>query len=372
MFMRFDGSLGPVLISTSIFGIMQWLIVNLIRGVGKLNKRRNGLRFNQSGVRVNRKIGSRGFVLRMFLIKILLSKKYIPPSLSTQIAFGAFKTMINPFSNVPIKEVFGRLLSDLDDQRSGGPAITPGSLPGAKFSRSVHDSNSDAFCNRCLAMGYWAFSCSSEIRCRACHHLGHIAKFCLHKRRPNPPKPMKCWVPKSATDQSPIFSAETAEPLFPSGDPSYPATEFPLPSLPLPQQCLSSQSPPSSPVTQPAPPPFCVMANYPCNPMLHVPQGMHVEQGWNRPARSRVALGGEPPRRHEQFAILSLQPAPEVQAQIPELIHDVVEMLQHDFRVRIITAFPSMLGLGLFEFESTMQRAALLDASPIPFAHGHI
>nr|CAB3500001.1 unnamed protein product [Digitaria exilis] len=88
------------------------------------------------------------------------------------------------------------------------------------------------------------------------------------------------------------------------------------------------------------------MANYPCNPMLYVPHGMHIEQGWKRPARSRVALGGEPPRRHEQFAILSLHPAPEVQAQIPELIDDVVAMLHHDFPVRVVSAFPVVISSG--------------------------
>lgn len=105
--------------------------------------------------------------------------------------------------------------------------------------------------------------------------------------------------------------------------------------------------------------------------MLFVPQGMHVQQGWLRPARSRVGLGGEPPHRHEQYAILTLQPGP-LQAQVPDLIGDVMEMLEHEFLVRVVTAFPSPLGLGLFEFGSAIQRRALLDASPIPFAHGQI
>lgn len=99
---------------------------------------------------------------------------------------------------------------------------------------------------------------------------------------------------------------------------------------------------------------------------------MHIEQGWNRPARSGVALGGEPPRRHEQFAILTFHPPPEVQAQIPEIIHEVRHMIQHDFPIRVRSAFPSPLGLGLFEFDSTVQRQILLDASPIQFANGHI
>ena len=52
------------------------------------------------------------------------------------------------------------------------------------------------------------------------------------------------------------------------------------------------------------------MANFPFNPMLFVPQGMHVQHGWERPARARVALGGEPPRRHEEYAIIELEPLP--------------------------------------------------------------
>lgn len=105
--------------------------------------------------------------------------------------------------------------------------------------------------------------------------------------------------------------------------------------------------------------------------MLYVPQGLHIDQGWLCPARSRVCLGGEPPRRHEQYAILTLNPEP-MQAQVPDLIHDVVAMLEHDFPVRLVSVWPSTLGLGLFEFESTLQRATLLNASPIPFAHGEV
>ena len=50
---------------------------------------------------------------------------------------------------------------------------------------------------------------------------------------------------------------------------------------------------------------------------------MHVEHGWLRLARARIALGGEPLRRHEKFNILSLEPEP-TPALIPGLIHDVV------------------------------------------------
>ncbi|CAO2152121.1 unnamed protein product [Urochloa humidicola] len=110
------------------------------------------------------------------------------------------------------------------------------------------------------------------------------------------------------------------------------------------------------------------MANFPCNPMLYVPMGQHIEQGWLRLARSRVALGGEPPRRHEQYTIIRLEPEP-MQAQVLDLIQD---FLEQDFPVHVVSAYPSPLGLGLFQFDSPVQRQILRDASPIPFGHGQL
>ena len=85
------------------------------------------------------------------------------------------------------------------------------------------------------------------------------------------------------------------------------------------------------------------MANFPCNPALLVPQGLHVDHGWQRPARTRVALGGEPPHRHEQFAILALELEP-TQQQIPDLLHEVFDFLQQDFPVRVLLLSPLRWG----------------------------
>ena len=68
------------------------------------------------------------------------------------------------------------------------------------------------------------------------------------------------------------------------------------------------------------------MANFPCNPMLFVPPGLHVEHGWMRPARARVALGGELPKRHEQYAIITLEPEPQ-SVQVYLLLHHLSEFL---------------------------------------------
>lgn len=330
------------------------------------------------------------------------TKKFCPQPLPIRLTFGAFHTSVlsdqvsfsKCFGNlnssskdlgcfqkdIPVHSVFKRINSDLDlsnmqfdfqkerfSPDGYGQSVTVESSP--IFSRPAQISNRKVFCGCCLAVGHWASSCLSQIRCRSCNGLGHIAKFCSSKSRPLP-KPKTRWVPKPTSSSRQEIPTNS---LFPTGDPSYTATDCalpfapPLPSAPSLPQFLSSPSSSPSP-SSPSP----AMANYPCNPMLYVPQGMHIEQGWNRLARSRVALGGEPPRRHEQFAIISLEPAPEVQAQIPELIHEVVAMIHHDFPVRVVTAFPSPLGLGLFELESTVQRSALLDASPIPFGHGHL
>ncbi|CAN6196796.1 unnamed protein product [Urochloa humidicola] len=108
------------------------------------------------------------------------------------------------------------------------------------------------------------------------------------------------------------------------------------------------------------------MANFQCNPNPYLPPGAHVEDGWLRPARSRVALGGEPPRRHEDYAIITLHPQPADEF-VLEALRDVVEHLEDEFPVRILSHYRSPLGLGLVQFQSASQRQSLIDLSPIPF-----
>jgi len=85
--------------------------------------------------------------------------------------------------------------------------------------------------------------------------------------------------------------------------------------------------------------------------MLFVSEGMHVEHGWQRPARARVALGGEPLRRHEDYAIIEMQPEP-LPAQVGVLIEEIIDFLQEQFPVRVVSAFPSPFGVGLFQFQN--------------------
>ncbi|CAO2208316.1 unnamed protein product [Urochloa humidicola] len=113
------------------------------------------------------------------------------------------------------------------------------------------------------------------------------------------------------------------------------------------------------------------MANFQCNPTPYLPAGAHVEHGWQRPARGRVALGGEPPRRHEDYAVVTLDPMP-AEEFVLDVLRDVTDHLEHEYPVRTVSRYRSPLGLGLVQFQSTNQRQTLIDASPIPFVNNSL
>jgi hypothetical protein len=55
------------------------------------------------------------------------------------------------------------------------------------------------------------------------------------------------------------------------------------------------------------------MANFQVDPRPFLVVGLAVEHGWNHPAQRRMALGGEPTREHEDFAIVTINPPPKRQ-----------------------------------------------------------
>lgn len=91
------------------------------------------------------------------------------------------------------------------------------------------------------------------------------------------------------------------------------------------------------------------MANYPVNPQAFLMVGLTVNHGWNHPTRGRMALGGEPTREHEDYAIVSLKPMPEDPNQLHLHLNVVYDYLEHSQRVGIEFAFLSPLGLGLIK-----------------------
>jgi hypothetical protein len=51
------------------------------------------------------------------------------------------------------------------------------------------------------------------------------------------------------------------------------------------------------------------MANFVVDPTPFLPEGLEIED-WVRPARGRIVINGNPPRRHDEYAIVSLVPPP--------------------------------------------------------------
>jgi len=108
------------------------------------------------------------------------------------------------------------------------------------------------------------------------------------------------------------------------------------------------------------------MANFACDPQPYLPPRAHIEHDWHRPARSRIALGGEPPRRNEEYTVVSMEPQP-IGEDVMGVLRDVVEQLEHDFPVRVQSFFRNPLGLGLVQFQSATQCQLLIYMSPIAF-----
>jgi hypothetical protein len=76
---------------------------------------------------------------------------------------------------------------------------------------------------------------------------------------------------------------------------------------------------PASPALETAPlfcnppsqeaPPEAEMAYFAVDLAPFVPEGLEIED-WARPARGRVVVNGNPPHRHDEYAIVSLAPLP--------------------------------------------------------------
>jgi len=92
---------------------------------------------------------------------------------------------------------------------------------------------------------------------------------------------------------TPYSSDPSASPA-PLQDPIYLATNPPLPLS------RNSRNPTSGAEQS--------MTNFPVNRQPYLIAGLALKHGWNRLARGRIALGGEPTREHEDYVIVSINP----------------------------------------------------------------
>lgn len=117
------------------------------------------------------------------------------------------------------------------------------------------------------------------------------------------------------------------------------------------------------------------MANFPVILQHFLLADMHVEHGWNRPTHSRLALGGEPTREHEDYAIivtLQLMPANADQHQLRHTLDFIVAFLEQNQRVHIDSSHLSPLGLGLIRLHTVAQRDRLVQNSLLNLGHNHV
>ncbi|TVU17546.1 hypothetical protein EJB05_33589, partial [Eragrostis curvula] len=302
-----------------------------------------------------------------------------------RLSFGRLDEHNNVQNLVGVSTAFARLQKDLqmdqslenellDDPRS---SEQPKNTQPEKHADSRSDlsapsgteSNSNIICLNCLGPGHAKAVCTSPVRCKSCYNYGHRSRWCYTRARPK-----LMWAPKKSQQATPVKQPDGRT------DNSNPSTIHLKPSSSAPSSANTAaiNTATKDPATtinaattplaaQPSPD---NMANFPVNPMLFAPAGANIEDGWQRPARGRLALGGEPPRLHEEYGIVTLVPPPAVQHR-HEALEDVIQFLEEELNVRIRSSSFSPLGLGLLQFQSPTQRQSMIDLSPIPFGPLH-
>jgi hypothetical protein len=224
-------------------------------------------------------------------------------------------------------------------------------------------------CTQCFSLNHRRLECRAPLRCAACFKSGHVFKFCSTLARPKiywRPKSAHALRPRMETHQSssegdesggnrvlpPIYS-ESAENPNSNGELASPLE----PESPR----SSSTEAPSGEVTE-------EMANFEVDPAPFVLEGMNVED-WARSARGRIIIAANPPRRHEEYAIISIDPPPPAN-QIYEAINEVLECFEDEHGVRFRSCYPSPLGLCLAQFPLAIARQAMINLSPHHIGNG--
>jgi hypothetical protein len=112
------------------------------------------------------------------------------------------------------------------------------------------------------------------------------------------------------------------------------------------------------------------MDNFEADPIPFIPDGMNVEE-WARPPLGRIIITTNPPRRHDEYAIVSIDP-PLQPNLLYETIDEVVAFFEDFHRMRIRSCCLSPLGLCLIQFPSDVARQALINLSLMHLDNGNV
>lgn len=219
-------------------------------------------------------------------------------------------------------------------------------------------------CTQCFSLNHSCFNCNSALRCAAYFKFGHKFKFCLTKSWPR-----VCWQPKNRQQfEKPSLENEesmrnSALPLNPSavvqshteGASSHSGS---LAAEPI----LLHTSSPASPILPEGDHLREDMANFAVDLAPFIPEGLEIED-WAWPLCGRIIVSGNPPRLHEEYAIVIVLPPPQ-QNHLYEAMDKVVDYFEEEHRVRVLSSCLSPLGLCLIQFHSPVARQAMVNLSP--------
>lgn len=216
-------------------------------------------------------------------------------------------------------------------------------------------------CTWCFSLNHICFDCKSAPRCAACFKVGHKFKACVTKSRPKifwrPKSNIQCEKPLVENEEarmnseSPLNSPTVfINPIDISARPSDScALEHATPhieTLLLPENDQEEED----------------MANFAVNSEPFVPDGLEVKD-WARLACGRIVISGNPPRHHDEYAIITVLP-PTQQNHLYEAMDEVVHYFEEEHNVRIESNCLSPLGLCLIQFRSPVARQAMINLSP--------
>lgn len=190
-------------------------------------------------------------------------------------------------------------------------------------------------CSHCFGINHKASNCFSAVRCASCYNYRHKYKWCITRK-----KPKICWRPKlppnPEAEGAAVNSVNSSPPDVEEGC-HYIASSKHIGNLPRPPRVPPDESSSDHP-----------MANFVVNPAPYVPEGLEVEN-WECPACGRIVITGNPTRKHEDFAIVTVFPPPQHHA-LYEEVDEVVDYFEGVHRVRVLSACLSPLGLCLLQF----------------------
>uniref|UniRef100_A0ACD5XZP2 Uncharacterized protein n=1 Tax=Avena sativa TaxID=4498 RepID=A0ACD5XZP2_AVESA len=232
------------------------------------------------------------------------------------------------------------------------PVSNPGDIqPTGSPSPILPHRSAHVICSRCLAMGHPSPDCPSQVRCKFCYEYGHIRKYCYIRLRKSQVFRIKQKQPEHTTSSERGLVVTTSGTVL-------------LDPFALQENPVSSS--PSSPLqSHTCNIPLCstTMANYPCDPIPHLPPGAEVIQPCiHRRRRGFHIFSGDALLQCDDMAIVILEP-PSDPAQFAADAH-LIRNYFNKCGLNIRNFSRSAMGAALVQFIDSCARDTAIEHSP--------